>query len=237
MPTRPACRAAATRPRSAMNVRNLLLVLLAAAVAGGPAVAQRVPSTTADGLERRTVSGIDIAYVRPGADLSEYDRVLLGPVTVSFRRNVAADAATGSGKRVRESDLQGVRERLSALLLDEVTRELEAGGYQVTRSRGSDVMQIDLSVNDLSLALVPQGGTDEAMGVSTGEMLLEAEISDSVTGEMAARIYDLAEGHVTHQVHRITRSENEREAREVVASWARTLRQKLDAARARGPLE
>ena len=220
-----------------MNVRIPLLVLLAAAAATGPAVAQNVPSSTADGLERRTVSGIDIAYVRPGADLSEYDSVLLGPVTVAFRRNVAASASAGSGKRVGESDLRDVRERLSALLLEEVTRELEANGYKVTRSRGSDVMQIDLSVNDLSLALVPTGPTDEAMGVSTGEMLMEAEISDSVSGEVAARIYDVAEGHVTHQVHRITRSENEREAREIVTAWARTLRVKLDAARAKGPLE
>src|SRR5688500_1459323 len=98
-----------------MKPTRSLLVLLAAAAVAGAAVAQDLPSTTTDCLERRLVPGVDIAYVRPGADLSEYDRVLLGPVSVSFRKNFERDAAPGPNKRVSESDLQGIRERLGGL--------------------------------------------------------------------------------------------------------------------------
>jgi hypothetical protein len=221
-----------------MKATKPLLALIAAVAFAGPAVAQSIPDSTGDGLERRNVPGLDIAYVRPGVDLSEYDRVRFGPVSVSFRKNFERDAAPGPNKRVSESDLQGIRQRLGALLLEEVTRELEAGGYDITTATGHDVMQIDLSVNDLTMAFVPQRqGPDEVMAFSTGEMLLEAELSDSVTGEMQARIYDLAEGRVTHQLHRIQRSENEREARDIAVTWAKTLREKIDAARKMGPLE
>ena len=218
-----------------MNATKPLLVLLVAAAFGGPAFAQDLPATTTDGLERRTVPGVDIAYVRPGADISEYDRVMFGPVSVSFRKNFERTAAPGPNKRVSDSDLQGIRERLGGLLVEEVTRELTAAGYEITTARAHDVMQLDLSVNDLTMALVPQRqGADEVMAYSTGEMLLEAEVSDSVTGERAARIYDLAEGRVTHQMHRISRGENEREAREIAVAWAKLIREKLDAARAKG---
>src|SRR5688500_6921580 len=90
---------------NAMRPTRSLLVLLAAAAVAGAAVAQDLPSITTDGLERRQVEGVDIAYVRAGADLSEYDRVLLGPVSVWFRKNFERDAAPGRYKRVSESDL------------------------------------------------------------------------------------------------------------------------------------
>ena len=218
-----------------MNALKSLLVLFAAAAVGGPVLAQDLPQKTSDGLEWRQVPGVDIAYVRPGADISEYDRVLLGPVSVSFRKNFEQDAAPTPNRRVSESDLQGIRQRLGTLLAEEVTRELVAAGYEIARVPAHDVMQLDLSVNDLYMALVPQRqGADEVMAFSTGEMLLEAEVSDSVTGERAARIYEVAEGRVTHQMHRISRGENEREAREIVTRWAKLIREKLDAARAKG---
>lgn len=218
-----------------MTVRRSLSVLLAAAALAGPAVAETLPATTEDGLVRRHVPDVDIAYVREGADLSEYDRVLLGPVSVSFRRNFERDAATGPNRRISESDLDGIRERLAEVLLEELSRELSAGNYQVVTTRANDVMRLDLSVNDLYLAMPPQRqGPDEVMAFSTGEMLLEAEVSDSVSGEKLARIYDMAEGKVTHQLHRVSRSENAREAREIAVEWARTIRERLDAARRKG---
>lgn len=221
-----------------MKATKPLLALLAAVAFAGPAVAQDLPGVTPDGLERRSVPGLDLAYIRAGADLSEYDRVRFGPVSVSFRRNFERDAAPGPNKRVSESDLQGIRERLGTVLLDEVRRELEAAGYDITTATGHDVLQLDLSVNDLTMALVPQRqGPDEVMAFSTGEMLLEAEMSDSVSGETLARVFDLAEGKVTHQMHRIHRGENEREAREIAVAWAKTLREKIDAARKIGPIE
>lgn len=216
-----------------MNTTKPLLVLLVAAAFAAPAFAQNLPAKTEDGLEWRQVPGVDVAYVRPGADVSEYTRVRLGPVSVSFRKNFARDAAPPN-KRVSEADLQGIRERLGGLLVEEVTRELAAGGYEITQASGHDVMQLDLSVNDLTMAMVPQRqGPDDVLAYSTGEMLLEAEVRDSVTGEIEARIFEVAEGRVTHQLHRITRGENQREARQIAEAWAKLIREKLDAARAK----
>jgi len=221
-----------------MKATKPLLALFAAVAFAGPVVAQDLPAATADGLARRNVPGLDVAFIRPGADLSEYDRIRFGPVSVSFRRNFERDAAPGPNKRISETDLQGIRERLGTLLQEEVSRQLAAAGYDITTAVGHDVLQLDLSVNDLTMAFPPQRqGPDEVMAFSTGEMLLEAEMSDSVSGEMLARVYDLAEGRVTHQMHRIQRGENEREAREIAVAWAKTLHEKIDAARKMGPIE
>jgi hypothetical protein len=45
------------------------------------------PDTTEDGLERIGVKGIDLAYMRPGASLAHYRRVLLDPVQVAFSKD------------------------------------------------------------------------------------------------------------------------------------------------------
>lgn len=217
-----------------MNALKPLFVLFAAVALGGPAAAQDIPATTADGLERRQVPDVDVAYVRPGADLSEYDRVLMGPVSVSFRRNFERDAAPGPNKRISEADLQGIRQRLGTLLHEEVVRELTGAGYELSQVAGPDVMQLDLRVNDLYLSAPPQRqGADEVMAFSTGEMILVAEVSDSISGETVGRIYNRAAGRETHQMHRISRSENETEARKIAAWWAKLIRLKLDAARAK----
>jgi hypothetical protein len=221
-----------------MKTLRPLLLMLAVAAFAAPVAAQDLPTSTPDGLERRVVPGVDITYVRPGADISGYDRVRLGPVSVSFRKNFERDAAPAPNRRVSESDLQGIRERLGGLLHDEVAKALKDGGFEVTDATGDDVMQLDLAVLDLYLALVPQRqGADEVMAFSTGEMLLEARIADSISGEPLARIYDIEEGRVTNKMHRISRGENEREAREIATRWAGVIVAKLDAAKKNGPAQ
>jgi hypothetical protein len=48
-----------------------------------------------EGLAPVTIKGLDHVYVRPGANLSQYDRVKLDPVEVSFSKNWKPDLAGG----------------------------------------------------------------------------------------------------------------------------------------------
>ena len=58
-----------------------------AMLAVGAAQAQTNTSAWSEGgLVKKDVPGIQVAYVRPGANLSEYKKVLLKPVQVSFRK-------------------------------------------------------------------------------------------------------------------------------------------------------
>ena len=68
-----------------------LIVLLAAlgTVSAVPAESTRdfEEATSADGLEKIKVRNIDLVYVRPGATLTEYARVMIEPVRVAFRKD------------------------------------------------------------------------------------------------------------------------------------------------------
>ena len=65
-------------------------------------------------------------------------------------------------------------------------------------------------------------------------MTLLAELSDSVSGQMLARVADRREGNSLARMERADRIENEGAAREVAAAWAQILRNALDKAHAIG---
>lgn len=214
--------------------KPMTMLLLAAAFAAPiPALAE-IAASTEDGLQRVPLAGIDVAYVRPGASIAEYSRVLLGPVSIAFRGGWERDVAPGPNKRVSEHDMQKTRERLGTLLHEEVVKALTAGGYVIADAPAADVMQLDLGVSDLYVTMPQQRqGPDEVYAFTAGEMILVAEVSDSVSGEIQARIFDHAKAKETHTMQRISRAENAREARKIAEAWAQTIRERLDAARAK----
>ena len=50
----------------------------------GCASKSTIPDVTEDGLQRVDIRGVDAAYLRPGADLNKYRKVMLDPVQVAF---------------------------------------------------------------------------------------------------------------------------------------------------------
>ena len=65
-------------------------------------------------------------------------------------------------------------------------------------------------------------------------MTLLAELSDSTSGQMLARVADRREGNSMARMERGDRIENEGAARDVAAAWAQILRKALDKAHAIG---
>ncbi len=63
-------------------------------------------------------------------------------------------------------------------------------------------------------------------------MTLVAELRDSETGALFARVIDVAAGGGTGRLTFSNSVENSAEAREAVDGWARILRQRLDAVHA-----
>jgi hypothetical protein len=70
--------------------------------------------------------------------------------------------------------------------------------------------------------------------VSAGEMTLFAELYDSETGEVLARVVDRREGRNTGRLTISNSGTNTAEAQSVAATWARVLRNSLDKAHAIG---
>ena len=208
--------------------------VLIALIAGAAQAQTNTSAWSEGGLAKKDVPGIDTAYVRPGASLAEYKKVLLKPVQVSFRKGWLKQPLPGSKFPINPADAQDIRDKLGKLMHDEFRKELETGGYQVTEAPGEDVLQVDTAIVDLYVA-APKSTktpTTKIIAVSAGEMSLVAILSDSLTGDALARVFDYASAHETTRGQTISSVQNEAEARGIVKEWAKILRHSLDAARA-----
>jgi len=189
-----------------------------------------------DGLQKISVKGLDLAYARPGASLAAYKRVKLDPVEVQFDKSWEP-TRTGSRIKLGPEEREKIRVSVAKLVEDEFTKVLQKdGAYQITSESAPDVLRVKASVlnvyinapSDMSV------GRSKTYVSSAGQMTLLAELSDAASGQMLARVADRREGNRMARMQRVEPGENESEARDVAAVWAKILHNALDKARAIG---
>ncbi len=185
-------------------------------------------ATSDEGLQQIRINGLDRVYARPDADLSGYTKVLLPPVSVAFRRNWGR--GTRGSARVSSNDAQRIKERLATLVHEELVSELAKGGYQVVDTPGDDVLEVRVSIENLNITApdVMSAGRSRTYALSVGEMTLNAELRDSTSGDLIARIHDREAGREFMSMRMITRADNVREARTAARGWGVILRNQLD---------
>ena len=184
-----------------------------------------------DGLQQIRIEGLDRVYARPDADLSGYTSILLPPVSVAFRRDWGR--GTSASTRVSSSDAQRIKDRLATLVHEEMVAELAKGGYQVVDTPGDDVLEVRMSIENLNINApdVMTAGRSRTYALSVGDMTLQAELRDSTSGDLIARIHDHEAGREYMSLRMITRVDNVAEARRVASGWAVALRNQLDMAK------
>jgi hypothetical protein len=181
-----------------------------------------------DGLQKASVRNIDMVYVRPGATLAPYKRVKLDPVKVAFSPSWNPDR-TGSSMKLSTQEKENIRSTVARLVEAEFARELQAGGrYQVTTDSGPDVLRVQAGIVNLYINAPDTGpGRSRTIVTSAGEMTLIAELTDSTSGQVVARVADRREA--TDSRLQLSNSfVNESEGRLIAASWARALKKALD---------
>jgi hypothetical protein len=186
---------------------------------------------TADGLSKVSLKGIEVAYARPGARLSEYKRVLVLPVSVSLRRDWTRSGGMHA-VRPKAEDIERIRARVGTFVREEFEKDLAAAGIEQAQAPGEDVLEIALSITDLYAAApeVQVPGRQDVYALSAGEMTLVGELRDSVSGETQFRFYDHGKATDWPRPRRILFNENETETRKLARAWAKALRTGLQAA-------
>jgi len=190
---------------------------------------------TWDGMQKVSRPGLDTVYLREGATLSKYKKVMLDPVEVSFDKNwdpKKTGTLIGTNNGVNP---QRIREDLAKLAHDVTKRELERkNGYPLVDQPGDDVLRVRAQIVDLYInapdTMTPGSRT---YVVSAGEMTLVAELYDSQTNTIIGRVVDrqrgLEQGPFDLQIaNRVT---NTAEADRILSMWARRLRNALDKAK------
>ena len=188
------------------------------------------------GLQKTSVKGLELAYVRPGASLAAYKRVKLDPVDVQFDKSWEP-TRTGSRIKLSSEEREKIRAGVAKLVEEEFAKAVEKGGtYQIASESAPDVLRVKVSVLNVYLN-APSGtgaGRSKTYVSSAGQMTLLAELSDAASGQMLARVADRREANSVARLERADRIENEGAARDVAAAWAQILRKALDKAHAIG---
>ena len=166
-------------------------ILLAAVLLAGPAHSASQADFDArmshDGLQRITVKGLSLAYVRPGATLAAYQRVKIDPVEVAFHKDWKP-TRPGSRIPIGAQEREEIRTGLAKLVRDQFVKELEAKGrYRVVNESGPDVLRLKPYIANLIVnapAAISGGGPSYSFSMSTGEMTLFMELYDSESGQI-----------------------------------------------------
>lgn len=185
-----------------------------------------------DGLQKISVKGIDLAYARPGATLGTYNRLILEPIDVAFHKNWKP---TRDNSRIKLStaERESIRSGVAKVVYDAFVKELQGdGNYKIVNEAGPDVLRVKAHIVNLFVNApdTKASAATRTYTVSAGEMTIFAELYDSETGEVLARVVDRREARRSGALTLTNSVVNADEAQSVASSWARTLRDALDKA-------
>lgn len=191
-----------------------------------------VPVATEDGLYRVQASRVGAAYLRPGVLFSDYDAVVIDPVTFSYESQPLP--ASGFDRTLGNYPLSpGGVHRLTRSLQQALEREMVGSeGFVVESKARPGALRISAHVVDVVWEVAPARGGETYIVHRTGVMTLVLNLRDSQSGELLGRVADrrairpegaaLAGGYENRSVN------NWAGVREVSARWARILREALD---------
>ena len=212
---------------------TILILGMAAAPAAVLAEAEP-PEISLDGLELVEKTRRGELYAAPGIDWSVYDVIQLDKATVAFRKNWQRDQNRYQSFKVRDSDMEKIRNNLSELFDKVFTEELSGnGGYQISNETADNVMRITPRIVDLDVYApdTRNVGNTKSFTESAGRMTLKLEIYDSVTGDLIATASDRRESPRQGYMQWTTSVSNNADARRMLQRWATGLRERLDDAR------
>jgi len=215
--------------------RNIItsLVFVAASLPLLAAAEDKAPELNADGLQLIEKDSRGALYADPDADWSQFSKIMLDEATVAFRRNWERDLNRGSATRVRTSDIERIKNDLAALFNDVFATELgEKGGYEIVEAAGPDVLRIAPHIIDLDIYAPDLSSSMNSRSYvrSAGRMTLKLELLDSETGDLLAEASDRREAPDRGYAQWANRVSNTAEARNILKSWAKALRVRLNEA-------
>ena len=175
---------------------NKLVVSMFLAMAATLAFAKAdLPAVSHDGLHLMPDTKLRAVYMKPGADLSQYDKVALLDAYVAFRKHWQREHNEDEPfeMRVSDKDMKEIRDRVAKEFAKEFTKVLSTeGGHEVVKDGGDGVLilrpaivNLDVTAPDLMTA-----GMSQTVVASAGSMTLYLELYDGKTQAIIARIID-----------------------------------------------
>lgn len=223
--------------RIAYRVLSIPIALVAAACAthepGGIYYASGKGTVTPDGLHQIEWEPFHVTYVKPGADLARYDKVLVQEVTVSYKRpppkNDFDQGSMTPNYALPDSALKAMKSYFHQAFVAALRKSKD---FTVVDAPGPDVLLVSGHIVNLEIQVQPwqDQAMDESVYTSSpGQMTLILDARDSQSGEPLVRVGQaraIQQGDAGwYQSDPVT---NSAAVREIFDSWAMDLTDELD---------
>lgn len=216
------------------SIRAVLILMVFMVAAPTVLAKKNLPEVNADGMVLVKDTRNTTVYADPGVDLTGYTHILLEDVSVAFRKNWKRDQnsiSRGLSTKVKDSDMERIKQRLAADFRAIFMIELRDGGYQLVNTPGEAVLIIKPAIVDLDVVspYIESPSRTKSYSDSAGEMTLKLELFDSITNDKIVivrdRIKDLGHGAAGWRT-----SSNVEDAHRMITTWATALVKGLDEA-------
>lgn len=216
-------------------VRFLLTALVTVSVSSCAAVADKYPAVSDDGLMRVSDSRLDAVYWAEGASLAPYTQIIIGDISVAFRKNWQRDQNSSRTPltAVDAAEMERIRTALEESFRDVFTQELtEQGGYEIVTTPGPGVLLLEPEIVNLDVYapdVMPPAST-QVFTSTAGEMTLRMDLIDAATAAVIGRVIDRgrARDNGPFFFQFTNRLTNKIEAERIMRRWAGILRDAMD---------
>lgn len=199
-------------------------------VAASVFAADGVPAD--DGLVPIKIKNVDLAYKRPGAELRDYNKLMIRPVSVAFSKNWNPRNYGTFG--LTSDEVKKIRDSLATMTEETFRNTLSGGGYELVPTAGENVLDVEANIVDLFINApdASSAGSSRSYVMNAGEMRMVLTLRDSVTGTVLYRMVDRKRGADAGRLQWASSVWNRAEAQRALTAWARQLKSGLDSARA-----
>lgn len=220
-----------------MRIKTAILSVVFLALAGCAGSTPTVDTSdeaqmTFDGLYPVKGTRADEAWARPGADLSQYSKIMLRSVGVEYRPGgesgrTAMSRSRGGPYEVTEEQKAAFQSIMAEAFLDELEKSEH---FSIVSEPGPDVLLIRGALLDVVSYVPPEpmGARDTVYLTRVAEATLVLELRDSITEAIFARAVDRRAAEDMIGFQESTRINNAAEIRRLARAWAGMLRTRLD---------
>ena len=215
----------------------LLLVVLGCAACAGQApggiyYTSGKGAVTPDGLHRVNWEPFRTTYVKPGADLQRYTKVLVQEVTVSYktpprRAGLNRDAIVPN-YALPDSAIESLKRYFHKAFVEALGK---SQNFAVVEAPGPEVLLISGHIVNLQIQVPPE--RDQAVDetdytTSSGQMTLILDARDSKSGEPLVRVGQARAIQMGDGWYQSDPVSNSGAVRDMFRTWASDLRRELD---------
>lgn len=181
-----------------------------------------------EGLVAIATDSLDQAWMRPGVDLSRYDKVLLEPVTLSFKsdwRRKMNLSERSLSRQLSNRDIARIDEQTRKDFDRVFAEQLVQAGYQIVSSAGPDVLVLKPAITELYLndPGVQSVGRSDVYVTNAGQATLTIEARDGASGALLGATIDHRETRDHNIIRRSSSVFTQSDLRELFADWGRII--------------